>query len=167
MRTRAGTCAASLNPLVLEERVANMISDRIIPRLVPELEILSWRRSQVLPGAGCPGVPKPEHYLNRERRGRSVRRLTRARRWTGRHRLPGRHPLRLRGSGLNLQAQLKDPFHAEGQSAIVDGATRRGAHPFAEALGISVHTLRNWEQGRRTPEGAGPGTPADPLCQHR
>jgi len=24
---------------------------------------------------------------------------------------------------------------------------------FAEALGISVHTLRNWEQGRRQPEG--------------
>ncbi len=24
---------------------------------------------------------------------------------------------------------------------------------FAEALGISVHTLRNWEQHRRTPEG--------------
>ena len=24
---------------------------------------------------------------------------------------------------------------------------------FAKALGISVHTLRNWEQGRRTPEG--------------
>ena len=24
---------------------------------------------------------------------------------------------------------------------------------FAEALGISVHTLRNWEQGRRAPEG--------------
>lgn len=24
---------------------------------------------------------------------------------------------------------------------------------FAEALGISVHTLRNWEQGRRWPEG--------------
>ena len=25
---------------------------------------------------------------------------------------------------------------------------------FAEALGISVHTLRNWEQDRRKPEGA-------------
>ena len=25
---------------------------------------------------------------------------------------------------------------------------------FARAIGISVHTLRNWEQGRRTPEGA-------------
>jgi putative transcriptional regulator len=24
---------------------------------------------------------------------------------------------------------------------------------FAEALGISVHTLRNWEQGHRSPEG--------------
>lgn len=24
---------------------------------------------------------------------------------------------------------------------------------FAEAVGISVHTLRNWEQGRRRPEG--------------
>ncbi|MCP3998514.1 MAG: type II toxin-antitoxin system MqsA family antitoxin [bacterium] len=24
---------------------------------------------------------------------------------------------------------------------------------FAEALGISVHTLRNWEQGRRSPVG--------------
>jgi putative transcriptional regulator len=26
-------------------------------------------------------------------------------------------------------------------------------HQFAEALGISVHTLRNWEQSRRSPEG--------------
>jgi putative transcriptional regulator len=24
---------------------------------------------------------------------------------------------------------------------------------FAQAMGISVHTLRNWEQDRRTPEG--------------
>lgn len=24
---------------------------------------------------------------------------------------------------------------------------------FASALGISIHTLRNWEQGRRAPEG--------------
>jgi len=25
---------------------------------------------------------------------------------------------------------------------------------FAKAMGISVHTLRNWEQGRRHPEGS-------------
>jgi putative transcriptional regulator len=30
------------------------------------------------------------------------------------------------------------------------GLTQRA---FAAALGISVHTLRNWEQGRRSPEG--------------
>ena len=24
---------------------------------------------------------------------------------------------------------------------------------FSDALGISIHTLRNWEQGRRSPEG--------------
>jgi putative transcriptional regulator len=24
---------------------------------------------------------------------------------------------------------------------------------FSKALGISIHTLRNWEQGRRRPEG--------------
>ena len=30
------------------------------------------------------------------------------------------------------------------------GLTQRA---FADALGISVHTLRNWEQGRRRPEG--------------
>jgi putative transcriptional regulator len=28
---------------------------------------------------------------------------------------------------------------------------------FAEAMGISVHTLRNWEQGRRRPDGAAIG----------
>ncbi len=30
------------------------------------------------------------------------------------------------------------------------GMTQAG---FARALGISIHTLRNWEQGRRKPEG--------------
>ena len=30
------------------------------------------------------------------------------------------------------------------------GLTQLG---FAKAMGISVHTLRNWEQGRRRPEG--------------
>ena len=36
------------DPLDLEERLANLISDPIVPRLVPELEILPWRRTQVL-----------------------------------------------------------------------------------------------------------------------
>ena len=32
-------------PLDLEERLANLVSDRISPRLVPEIEILPWRRT--------------------------------------------------------------------------------------------------------------------------
>lgn len=50
---------------------------------------------------------------------------------------------------------------------LIDGVVESGADvaalrrfigltqaDFASALGISVHTLRNWEQGRRKPEGA-------------
>ena len=53
------------DPLALEERVANLISDRIIPRLVPDLEILSWRRTQVLGVQVFPSSSRP-HYLKRE-----------------------------------------------------------------------------------------------------
>ena len=35
-------------PLDLEERLANLISDSIVPRLVPELELIPWRRSHVV-----------------------------------------------------------------------------------------------------------------------
>jgi predicted HTH transcriptional regulator len=31
-----------------EERLANLISDRISPRLIPEIKTLSWRQTQVL-----------------------------------------------------------------------------------------------------------------------
>jgi ATP-dependent DNA helicase RecG len=36
------------DPLDEEERLANLISDRISPRLLPEIEILAWRQTQVL-----------------------------------------------------------------------------------------------------------------------
>jgi ATP-dependent DNA helicase RecG len=35
-------------PLDLEERLASLISDSIVPRLVPELEIIPWRRTHVV-----------------------------------------------------------------------------------------------------------------------
>ena len=35
-------------PLEMEERLANLISDRIDPRLLPELEILPWRKTHIL-----------------------------------------------------------------------------------------------------------------------
>jgi ATP-dependent DNA helicase RecG len=52
-------------PLDLEERLANLISDLIVPRLVPEIEILPWRRTQVLAVQVHPSPGRP-HYLKRE-----------------------------------------------------------------------------------------------------
>ncbi len=52
-------------PLDLEERLASLISDGIAPRLIPELEILPWRRTHVLAVQIYPSLGRP-HYLRRE-----------------------------------------------------------------------------------------------------
>lgn len=52
-------------PLDLEERLASLISDSVLPRLVPDLEILPWRRTQVLAVQVYPSASRP-HYLTRE-----------------------------------------------------------------------------------------------------
>jgi predicted HTH transcriptional regulator len=49
-------------PLAMEEHLANLVSDNIVPRLVPELEILSWRRTHVLALQVFPSSARP-HYL--------------------------------------------------------------------------------------------------------
>jgi predicted HTH transcriptional regulator len=46
----------------MEERLANLLSDNIAPRLVPELEILPWRRTHVLALQVFPSPARP-HYL--------------------------------------------------------------------------------------------------------
>lgn len=51
--------------LDLEERLANLVSDRISPRIVPEIEILPWRRTQVLALQIHPSPSRP-HHLARE-----------------------------------------------------------------------------------------------------
>jgi predicted HTH transcriptional regulator len=51
------------DPLDEEERLANLISDRISPRLVPEIEILPWRRSQVLALQVHPSPSRPHHLI--------------------------------------------------------------------------------------------------------
>jgi ATP-dependent DNA helicase RecG len=50
------------DPLATEERLANLLSDNIAPRLVPELEILPWRRTHVLALQVFPSHARP-HYL--------------------------------------------------------------------------------------------------------
>ena len=48
----------------MEERLANLISDNVRPRLLPELEILPWRRTHVLAVQVYPSPSRP-HYLKR------------------------------------------------------------------------------------------------------
>jgi putative transcriptional regulator len=63
-------------------------------------------------------------------------------------------------------AQLASAISAKLRKRLIRGKFESGADvaalrkfvrltqtEFARAMGISVHTLRNWEQGRRTPEG--------------
>ena len=52
-------------PLDLEERLANLISDSVTPRLVPELEIIPWRGGHVVAVEVFPSPSRP-HHLARE-----------------------------------------------------------------------------------------------------
>jgi predicted HTH transcriptional regulator len=52
-------------PLEVEERLANLVSDGIAPRLVPEIEILAWRRTSVVAVRVYPSPSRP-HHLKRE-----------------------------------------------------------------------------------------------------
>lgn len=52
-------------PLDAEERLASLLSDSILPRLLPEVELLAWRRTQVLAVQVFPSGTRP-HHLSRE-----------------------------------------------------------------------------------------------------
>ncbi|MDR7543022.1 MAG: helix-turn-helix domain-containing protein [Armatimonadota bacterium] len=65
VENRTGHVRGVTEPLDLEERLANLISDQVTPRLVPEIEILPWRRTQVVAVRVHPSPSRP-HYLKRE-----------------------------------------------------------------------------------------------------
>jgi putative transcriptional regulator len=48
---------------------------------------------------------------------------------------------------------MQGKFESGEDIAALRRFVRLTQEQFAQALGISIHTLRNWEQGRRTPEG--------------
>jgi len=50
--------------LAVEERLANLVADTIRPRLVPDIEILPWRKTHVLVVQVYPSAARP-HYLER------------------------------------------------------------------------------------------------------
>lgn len=53
------------NPLEVEERLANLISEHIAPRIIPEIDMLPYRRTHVLAVQVHPSSSRP-HYLKRE-----------------------------------------------------------------------------------------------------
>ena len=54
-----------VEPRAMEERIANLVSDGITPRLVPDIEVLPWRRTSVVAIEVHPSSRRP-HYLIRE-----------------------------------------------------------------------------------------------------
>jgi ATP-dependent DNA helicase RecG len=48
-------------PLDLEERIANLVADSIEPRLLPEIEIVPWRKTQVVVVTVHPSALRPHH----------------------------------------------------------------------------------------------------------
>ena len=52
------------DPLDIEERLANLIADNIVPRHVPEIEILPWRRTHVVAVQVHPSRSMP-HFWKR------------------------------------------------------------------------------------------------------
>ncbi|MBN2553129.1 MAG: putative DNA binding domain-containing protein [Spirochaetales bacterium] len=65
VENKSGHVRGVTQPLDLEERLANLISDQVAPRLVPEIEILPWRRALTLAVQIYPSSTRP-HYLKRE-----------------------------------------------------------------------------------------------------
>lgn len=59
------------DPLDAEQRLVSMVSDAITPRVLPEIEILPWRRTHVLGVQVFPSGARP-HYLKRSSREQSV-----------------------------------------------------------------------------------------------
>jgi predicted HTH transcriptional regulator len=68
-RTRAVTGVKA--PLELEERLANLVADSIEPRLLPEIEIVPWRKSQVVVVTVHPSQLRP-HHLRADGPGRGT-----------------------------------------------------------------------------------------------
>ncbi|MFN7098279.1 MAG: helix-turn-helix domain-containing protein [Gammaproteobacteria bacterium] len=52
-------------PLILEEKLANLVSDLIEPQLLPEIEIIPWRNTYLVTVQVFPSSSRP-HYLKKQ-----------------------------------------------------------------------------------------------------
>jgi hypothetical protein len=61
LRGPGSIVASEAQPKLLERRVANLIADSIQPTLLPEIEIVPWRRMHVLVVQVHPSALRPHH----------------------------------------------------------------------------------------------------------
>ncbi len=135
------------DPLDEEERLANLISDRISPRLVPEIEILPWRQTQVLALQVYPSPSRPHHLI---REGPAAGVYVRVGS-TNRHadaELIEELQRFSRGEGFDEQ-----PLLALGSEAIDFRAASESFAPFRELRRRDLETLRlvGEHQGKTVP----------------
>ena len=53
------------NPHLMEEKLANLISDSIVPQIVPNIEIISWKDKYIMIADIYPGPLKPYYLKNK------------------------------------------------------------------------------------------------------
>ncbi|MFZ9752661.1 MAG: hypothetical protein ACO3B3_03775 [Cyanobium sp.] len=63
MEDRSRNVRGVANPLDEKERLANLISDRVSPRFVPEIEILPWLQTDALALQVHPSPSRPHHLI--------------------------------------------------------------------------------------------------------
>ncbi len=62
------------DPLALEERIAILVADAVQPRLLPEIEIVPWRKTHVVVVTVYPSALRPHHVVAEgPERGKYVR----------------------------------------------------------------------------------------------
>lgn len=59
IENRSGVVVGVQHPLDAEERIASLIADTIRPRLVPDIELVSWRNTHVIAVRVYPGPSRP------------------------------------------------------------------------------------------------------------
>lgn len=64
VQDRTGRVLGIADPLAEEERLANLLSDGVAPTLVPDVEVVPWRKAHVLALQIHPSPLRP-HYVRR------------------------------------------------------------------------------------------------------
>jgi len=133
--------------LDVEERLANLISDRIEPRLVPEVEIIPWRKTHVLGVKVYPSPSRPHHLVREGPADGVYVRVGSTNRRAGQELI---EELRRFAQGLGFD---EEPIPDLDSEAIDFRAASESFAPLRKLRRADLETLRliTHHQGRRVP----------------